>query len=283
MTQLLFIVGLQKSGTSLLNRMLMSQDCVTNPFLPEGKFFWGDDPPFSPTAAPCGELFQQHHGQHGHHLDRQDFRLQDQQLLQNRIHEANVDTPILMNKNPYNTVRVDWLKQVFPQCVVVCMVRQPLANVFSLYKKYIDHPNRGLAPEAGWWGIKPRDWDTLSSDDKLIQSAHQWVAVNQQIHQYQDQVDLIVRYDELCTHPNKTLSKILALCGQTTLNQTFEDIKNLDNEYLRGSRLLSKNRELRNSQDFKLKTDNETIELAPLTAPQIDQINHICSEMWQKF
>ncbi|WP_395373943.1 sulfotransferase family protein [Marinicella sp. W31] len=283
MPELLFIIGLQKSGTSLLNRMLMSENSVTNPFLPEGKFFWGDDPPFNPELAPSGVLFQQHQGKHGHALNASAFKIEDQDLLQQRIEAADVSTPILMNKNPYNTVRIEWMKQLFPHCRIVCMVRHPLANVFSLYKKYFDHPHRGLAPEDGWWGTKPNHWQDLVCEDKLKQSAQQWLAVNQQVMAHAQDIDLIIKYDQLCAQPDQQLSHILQMCGVYQIDNQYSDLTNLDDEYLRGSRLLSKNRELRNNPDFKLKDMQEAVELPALTASQIQMIEDICLNVWQQF
>jgi len=86
----LFIIGMQKSGTSLLNRMLMQQKVVKNPFLPEGKFFWGDNPPFNPVDEPCGQLYQNHSGNNGHYLNAQDFNLNHQKLLFDRIKQADI-------------------------------------------------------------------------------------------------------------------------------------------------------------------------------------------------
>ena len=149
----LFIVGIQKSGTTLLNRLLLQHPKVFySPFKLEGRAFWGDDPPFSPTASPCGVLYQKKSGQQGHHLDATDFTVEDQQLLQQRISDSEATGAVLINKNPYNTVRIAWLKRVFPACKIVAIIRNPMANVFSLQKKHIPHEDRGLGPEDGWWG-----------------------------------------------------------------------------------------------------------------------------------
>ncbi|MCF6301373.1 MAG: sulfotransferase [Proteobacteria bacterium] len=192
---------MQKSGTSLLNRLLMYQPFITNPFLPEGKFFWGDDPPFSPKAAPCGHLYQKHLGQHGHALDAKDFDYSDQTLLNHRITEAKVSTPILVNKNPYNSVRIPWLKRMFPDCKIVTITRKPQANIYSLLKKYQTHKGLGVEPEDGWWGIKPLNWQELLNNDKLIQCANQWTAINEQLYENIHQIDYLLSYSSLCNNP----------------------------------------------------------------------------------
>ena len=45
------VTGLQKSGTSLMLRLLTRLDGFSNPVRREGKEYWGDDPPFSPEAV----------------------------------------------------------------------------------------------------------------------------------------------------------------------------------------------------------------------------------------
>jgi len=282
MPKLLFIIGMQKSGTSLLNRMLMQQGCISNPFLPEGKFFWGDNPPFSPVDKPCGELFQSHSGLNGHHLDETDFRLKDQHLLVNRIEQANVNTPILMSKNPYNSLRVRWLKAMFPQCVIVSIHRNPVANIYSLLKKYVQQDNPGAAPEKGWWGIKPKKWSTLLSVNKLIQSTQQWAMVNQEIINNVTHIDLLINYKTLCEQPNRCIQQILSTCGSYQQSIQFPPCENLNNEYLTGSRLLSKNRELNKSNDFSLNHLNEKLEFSPLKLKQINEIQRLTEPLWQQ-
>jgi hypothetical protein len=70
------------------------------------------------------------------------------------------ETNIIANKNPYNAVRVPWLKCLFPESFIVAMVRQPVANVFSLTKRFVPQ-QRGLPPEEGWWGVKPAGWRAM--------------------------------------------------------------------------------------------------------------------------
>ena len=280
---LLIVTGLQKSGTSLLNRMLMGQSCVSNPFLPEGKFFWGDDPPFSPKASPCGELYQKHLGKRGHYLGESDFRASDERLLMSRVEHAKIKTPILMNKNPYNSVRIKWIKKIFPDAKVVSMFRNPHANVFSLLKKYIDHDNRGLGPENGWWGVKPKNWQEILSDNKIEQLAKQWQSVNQQILNDINDVDLLIEYSDLCSNPNTYLQKIFSLWEDNYVFKEMPVCQNFDNEYKTGSRLLSKNREYQKNKELDLSMIQENKgELPPFDSKDINIIQNICSDVWIK-
>ena len=68
----------------------------------------------------------------------------------------------LVLKNPYNTVRVPWLRALLPDAVIAGVVRRPLPNVFSLFKKHVENPHVHRGPEEGWWGVKPAGWRGLA-------------------------------------------------------------------------------------------------------------------------
>ena len=277
--KLLFITGMQKSGTSLLNRMLMQQSVINNPFLPEGKFFWGDNPPFIPVEEPCGKIYQSHDGAHGHYLSESDFKTEDRLLLLERIEGAAINEPILMNKNPYNAVRVAWLKKVFPECKIVAITRNPVANVYSLLKKFQSPEDK---TEDGWWGIKPKKWQNLVSQNKVEQCSNQWKYVNHQILENIKNIDLLINYDDLCNHPNLYVSRAIDLCSIDHEVIRLTKCKNFNDEYKIGSRLQSKNKELRKSNSFDLSKLNETLEFPPLTIHEVETIKSICDKTWRE-
>lgn len=264
--KMLFIVGLQKSGTTLLNRLLIEQkDHFFSPFNPEGKAFWGDDPPFSPQNKPCGELYQYHQGKKGHMLDVNDYQKNDQELLLDRIEKVEWVAPILLNKNPYNSVRIGWLKAMFPECKIVAMVRNPYANVYSLLKKHIPHEGRGMGPEEGWWGIKTSNWKSMISENKIKQLALQWKEVNQVLLSCKSDIDMFVDYKNLCRNPELTLKIISNMFDVEFLDNQNHQLACLDNEYLIGSSLKSKNKTYRETKSFEIEdTLRKTIELNPL-------------------
>jgi len=135
MKNILFVTGIQKSGTSVFNRLLIEQNFINNPFLPEGRYFWGDNPVDFPTDKPCGVLYQKHKGRKGFELNEQDYVSEDQFLLNKRICDAKVQEDILMNKNPNLSVRLPWLKKMFPYSKIVIVVRNPVSNMYSFSKK----------------------------------------------------------------------------------------------------------------------------------------------------
>lgn len=277
--QPLFIIGLQKSGTTLLNRLLMEQsDYFFSPFKLEGREFWGDDPPFTPTAKPCGEIYQKHQGKHGHQVTEDDFDINHQKLLHQRMSKVSIDAPILINKNPYNTMRIPWLKKMFPDCKIVAMVRNPYANIFSLMKKHIPHDGRGLGPEDGWWGVKPINWESLKSNYLTYQLAKQWRDINNDIVSNKDYIDMTINYKYLCHNPSLYIQLILKQFG---INKKVQvgPLNCMDDEFKQGSRLLSKNRIYKDNNNLDIHFDNPSkANLKPLTSIQKITIKFICHQ-----
>lgn len=278
----LFIVGLQKSGTSLLSRCLQMDASVSSPFKAEGHDFWGDIPPFTPTAYPAGTLYQAAGGKRGHLLSASDADEIISAAIRRRWNGLSLHTPIILNKNPYNTVRLEWLRVLFPEARIIAMVRNPLANIYSLTKKYVPHEGRGKEPEEGWWGIKPPYWQRLVCNDKTHQCTLQWIEVNQLLLAQARLVDLFVPYEKFCQHPRLWLKRILQLCQPHRSHPPppIPPLKNCDEEYRIGARLRSNNRYFHERGDFSLPA--QTIkEHPPFTAAQISHIEMLTLPLWQ--
>ncbi len=261
-----------------------TSDYFFSPFNLEGRFFWGDEPPFSPVQSPCGRIYQEKKGLNGHMLDAADFVSADKIKMDLEIDLLDFNkAPIWINKNPYNSVRIPWLKKNFPDCVIVAVIRKPQANVFSLLKKYIPHEKRGLGPENGWWGVKPDQWEKMLSRDKVVQSAKQWRAVNHQLIDHRHLIDLLVDYQAVCEKPGSLIEKILACYGiQEKINiSAFPD---MNDEYKTGSRLLSKNREYKNmGGDFNLsKVIDSDTEIKKLDRKDLFNIWRQCHGTWKR-
>ncbi|ADJ29199.1 sulfotransferase family protein [Nitrosococcus watsonii] len=280
----LFIVGLQKSGTSLLSRCLQMDAAVSSPFKAEGHDFWGDVPPFTPTAYPTGTLYQAKGGKQGHLLEASDIDTTITATVHGRWHSLPCLTPILLNKNPYNTLRLGWLRALFPQARIVAMVRNPLANTYSLAKKYLPHQGRGKAPEEGWWGVKPPQWREIIQEDKLEQCARQWLTVNQHLLANAWHVDLYLTYEAFCQQPRLWLQRILQLCQPHRVDPPpiVLPLQNCDGEYLTGARLRSNNRYFHERGNLSLPAHTVT-EFPPLTAEQTRRIEKLAWPLWQAF
>lgn len=275
--RLIFIVGLQKSGTTLLLRMLSRCPQVENPFKSEGNDFWGNVPPFTPTEFPAGFIYQRSKGEMGHEIAEVDATPDIFNVLNERLASIAKDPSIVANKNPYNTVRLPWIKRLFPDSMVVATVRRPIPNVFSLLKKHVPHEDGGLMPEEGWWGVKPGGWRKLIHENKVIQCSRQWSAVNEKLWNDRKYVDMLITYHALCASPSKIIDNIvtLVLGREFKANLNLPPINCFDLEYKKGSRLLSKNKYFNKSGNL-ITPETESVEIEPFRDEDIDIIENIC-------
>jgi hypothetical protein len=247
---IVLIIGLQKSGTSLLMRLLLGLDEFTNPLRWEGREYWGDDPPFSPSAFPAGTFYQRDSGERGHELGAAEATPEVVAHLEQGLPAE--ETRALVLKNPYNTVRVPWLRAAFPDAHIVGIVRRPLPNVFSLLKKHAENEHLHRSPEEGWWGVKPAGWRELADDDKLVQAARQWEAVNRRLWADRDEVDQLVLYHELCADPAAALGELTAAVLGREVEAELPELEALDSEHERGGLLESANRVFKRTKSLEL-------------------------------
>lgn len=210
--KLLLVTGLQKSGTTLLLRLLVNHTAaVSNPFtLVEGHDFWGNVPSHAPREFPAGTIYLRNDGRMGHEISPNDADDEVCRVLHERLACLQSSTPVIVNKSPYHTVRLPWIKAVFPHSFVVCTFRHAVPNVFSLLKKHLrpdecDRPWR----EGRWYGVKPRNWRAMLDEDRLVQCSRQWDAVLRKVWSDRHCVDLFVSYQELCNNPSRVLHQIL--------------------------------------------------------------------------
>lgn len=282
----LFIVGLQKSGTTLLARLLAETGLADKPFRAEGDEFWGNTPPFAPMGFPAGEAYQRHRGERGHVMNAVDATTDVVAAMRARWEALRSTASIILNKNPYNTVRLPWLRAVFPEAVIVAMVRAPAANIFSLCKKYHPHEQGGLMPEEGWWGVKPPGWCELRSGNTIEQCARQWAAVNAILVRDRALTDVVLSYRELCERPGKCIVDVLRRAG-AAVPPGMRDIAPItcfDDEFTRGSRLRSKNRYYRELKSLATPAlAQEPIEMEPFTRGDLAMIETICGEVEMTF
>ena len=280
--RLILVVGLQKSGTTLLARLLQDAAGLPRLFRAEGDEFWGNVPPFSPAAYPAGHLYQRQAGLRGHELGADEASDDVMETLRGRLRALVArpgEVPAVLNKSPYNSIRLPWVRAIFPDAFIVSLIRAPRPNVFSLLKKY--HHNAdilGPRPEAGWWGTKPAGWGDMVRADKVEQCAYQWCAVNAKLLADRSYVDLFLSYAALCADPAAAVRAVTLGAGlpESHLRLDIPGLNCFDQEYERGSRLRSKNRYYGELGSVRT-PGSEPIEFGPLSPESLRLIDGICA------
>ncbi len=283
-SKLILIVGLQKSGTSLIARLLSHTPIVSNPFgidpAAEGHDFWGN-PPMAKNDYPAGKIYDRSNGRNGHEIDPEDATPEVAEVLSSRLEQLKYSTPIILNKNPHNVLRIQWLRALFPRAVIVGVVRRSVPCVFSLTKKLMFRSSRQPNWKADWWGMRVRGWEDLIREDKILQNSLLWQAANQKLLENKDCLDFLVPYHDLCADPSYWVNAILAKAlnnDSLDLSFNFDSLTCLDDEYLQGAELTSNNDQYKSEQDFKV-SQAKQIELPPLDVRQIEMIQSVTKEL----
>lgn len=121
-----------------------------------------------------------------------------------------------INKHPENSLRIRWIKQIFPDAVFVHMIRNGWPTVVSNYLRTFEDPFRTQWPFGQF--PKPPKWREYMSLPLEAQFAHQWVDTIEYIRQEassflrpEDYTE--IRYETFCRRPYEVLRDLDSFCG----------------------------------------------------------------------
>jgi hypothetical protein len=271
---------MQKSGTTMLQRLLAQTGLFPNiQGGGEGDAFWGNVPPFTPGGHPCGTIYRKHQGKHGHEADSSDATEAMQRSMNQKLkRSARTSTGWVMNKNPYNVLRLPWLREIYPNAYIVLIERDPVANAYSLKKRYVTM--RKNKPQEPWWGTKPRGWKGMVRPTEQIteQIALQLRGIHVRIAATRHHADCCITYESLCRDPTAILRHIVDVChGSVAASKlkAVSPLRNFNVEYQQGASLISQNKLARtNNPRARRKSDGW---LPPFTEAEIKLVKNKCT------
>ena len=175
--RMIFIVGMPRSGTTLIERILSSHTAVDT----------GGELPFMQECLARLHADRESNGRHGR-IDLGDKRerrlltqLRDEYI--DAIFERDLDGEYVIDKLPANFSAVGLIRLLFPDAIIVHCARDPMATCWSLYTAHfgthlayytsLEHLahyyNRVYRRLMGHWnGIFGSDIITVSYDDLLV-------------------------------------------------------------------------------------------------------------------
>ncbi|MGB0936879.1 MAG: tetratricopeptide repeat-containing sulfotransferase family protein [Colwellia sp.] len=126
--QPIFIVGMPRSGSTLIEQILASHSAVQAT----------DELPYIERIALALEK------KGG--LDKQLASMSETQRLQlaqeykeQAMQYVNDNCNVVIDKNPNNFLHIGLIKKLFPHATIINIVRNPLDNALSVYKQYFSH------------------------------------------------------------------------------------------------------------------------------------------------
>jgi len=220
-----FIVGMGRSGTTLLGRILAAHPSVG--FLNEPKAMWhvirDDEDIIGSYAAPrtgrlylCAEDANEDVSRRGHAL----FAWYQQVSHSKRV----------VDKYPELIFRHPFVRAIFPDARFLIAVRSPWATLKSVVGWSKSH----AVESADWWGVNGQKWDILwtqgvvqnpansdllaldlaNESDHHVRAAVEWIVTMREAIALAtaDTRAHIIHYEELARHPRETIRDALRFC-----------------------------------------------------------------------
>ncbi len=148
-----------------------------------------------------------------------------------------------LNKNPRSSVRLDYVRAIFPDAVFVHVIRDGRAVVASMLDFVRQRPHLKHLRDAPMPFAHPPNWRDLVREDKAEQAALQWRAIVGTILGKRAELGPAYyefRYEELCDDPRGVLASAWRFAGLRVDAEALEQLpKRLENQNYKWKQKLS--------------------------------------------
>ncbi|MFN2432182.1 MAG: sulfotransferase [Gemmatimonadota bacterium] len=176
----IFMIGSPRSGTTIATRLFAAHPDVAN--LSEARAVW--DPGLLQGRLPKSDVRTAHDA-----TPEEVERLHSRFAFHQWLHHAKR----FFNKSPFNSIRIDFVRAVFPDAVFVHVIRDGRAVAESMWR---------LREEFGMKFVKPPEGgDPRGPADPLEHAALDWVRIVSHVRATRDALDgryHEFRYEDLC-------------------------------------------------------------------------------------
>jgi hypothetical protein len=132
-----------------------------------------------------------------------------------------------INKHPENSLRIRYIKEIFPDALFIHIVRDGRATVESNYSRSKVDLFRSYYPFGDF--VKPPKWKSYAHLDPIEQYAYQWLDVVSSIRQtarecLTDDDYIKVRYEDFCDRPHELFEQLDEFCGLDPKRRSIDKI-----------------------------------------------------------
>jgi hypothetical protein len=215
----IFIVGAPRSGTNIFYRTMakhpdlawisnITKKVPSSLWLTRLIMLFRND--HRPTEA--NNVWQKFAGNDDESLGRKDVtsaaRKYLHSVLQNNLRIFN--KPRFVNKCPGNSVRIEFLQEIFPDAIFIHILRDGRAAAYSIMRSRLGHC-------GAYWSVKPPGWQGLLKLPLVDACALQWKmtveAILQSANKLPHEQFLEIRYEEFVERPAEMFKQIGKRCG----------------------------------------------------------------------
>lgn len=140
-------------------------------------------------------------------------------VLQNNLRIFN--KPRFVNKCPGNSVRIEFLQEIFPDAIFIHIIRDGRAAAYSIMRSRLGHA-------GAYWSVKPPGWQDLLKLPLVDACALQWKmtveAILQSAKKLPREQYMAVKYEEFVARPSEIFEQVGEKCDlvwQDDLLQTI--------------------------------------------------------------
>jgi Sulfotransferase family len=215
----IFIVGAPRSGTNIFYRTFanhpdlawisnITKKFPSSLFLTRLIMLSRDD--HRPTEA--NNVWQKFAHKEDESLGRADVTAAARKylhtVLQNNLKIFN--KPRFVNKCPGNSVRIEFLKEIFPDAIFIHIIRDGRAVGYSIMRSRLEH-------SGAYWSVKPPGWQNLLKLPLVEACASQWKmtvkAILQSAKKLPRENYIAVKYEEFVEQPAQILKQVGEKCN----------------------------------------------------------------------
>ena len=214
----IFIIGAPRSGTNIFYRTFakhpdlawisnITKKVPSSLLLTRILMLFRND--HRPTEA--NNVWQKFTGDDDESLSRDDVTAAARKylckVLQNNLQLFN--KPRFVNKCPGNSVRIEFLKEIFPAAIFIHIIRDGRAAAYSIMRSRLEH-------SGSYWSVKPPGWQALLKLALINACALQWKMTVEYILQSAKKLPrgqyIEVKYEEFVARPSEIFERIGTKC-----------------------------------------------------------------------
>lgn len=218
----IFMIGCPRSGTSVSVRLFATHPWIAN---------WSE-------AGRIWDPTDYHNPNADHFWDANEATEQAARRLHSKFEwcRQRHKKRRFINKHPRNSVRIDYIRAIFPDALFIHVIRDGRAVVNSIVRKIERESERQQIPFGNF--CKPAGWRQYLRDDPIEQAALQWREIVGYILSKRSELGdryYEFKYEDMCLKPREVFASAFEFASLPISDQFLaripESLKNMNYKF----------------------------------------------------